>query len=229
MYRCFLYIAIALSIPTNIASAYIWDLANDFSATNNPNGIWQYGGTSNQNYPGPGGDFSLYRFPGERGSNFDFWYGGDTANVDPNVFHNGTLAPQNALGYTLQPNQAAMSVFSGTSIYRWIAPTTGGFSIDVDFIAMNTEPFEVGVFVNKAPLFNARLDTQEQMAAFEAQVFMSSGDTLDFVGKSATNRGVLGVDATIIAVPEPTPSLLVGFSCVAWTLYRTRCRKLSKL
>ena len=220
--RTLITVAICLS-PFEFASAVVFDLADDFSATANPNGAWQYG-SSTASYPEVAQPFSIYSLPTTRGSAFDFWVHSLQA-ADPNVFHNDAATAASSFGYTLQPNQAAFNCAGSSSIYRWIAPSAGAYSIQADFVALDGGQPHLYVVSNGTVLFETILTAQDMTAEFDTLQLVDAGAPVDFVLKSAGGfLAVTGIDATITNVPVPEPSsvALLAVGSMLAVLRRTK-------
>jgi hypothetical protein len=116
-----------------VADAATYVAANDFSTTNNPNGVWQYGLKTTLGSP-----FILLDTPTRRGTDLDFW---TNSNNEPSVFHNANATPTSAFSdFTLQPNQTAFHPGQAGefSIFRWTAPNDGTYALHADFVGLGS-------------------------------------------------------------------------------------------
>src|SRR4051795_4069447 len=84
-----------------VVSGQVFDPAADFSATNNPNGVWRYGRTNTL------GSSFLADTSQQDPSGLSFWVGGVTTGSPPGSFpyvaHNGTNSTITYLGYLPYP------------------------------------------------------------------------------------------------------------------------------
>lgn len=106
-----------LSLMPTTAHAQTWDLYNDFSTTNNPNGAWTYGAYTDAAHT----VFSIY--PSETSNILGpEWYG-FVSDINPNTSGSGAFG--------ISPGTVSLASDSGTPVARWTAPTTGIYTIDV--------------------------------------------------------------------------------------------------
>lgn len=188
------------------SAAPVYDVAADFSVTNNPSGVWTYGETN-----GFGGAFTKFTDSGTT-STIDFWRGANPAFGTPVLYHNNSVTPFTSGSVSYGPFEAGFhpGVGDRDTTYRFTAPTSGLYAFNGRFFGQDTvgTTTEVRLFVNSlqqgAPIdvtgFGAP-STQLRASTFT----LAAGDFLDI---SVGNRGSVfndstGLAVTISAVPEP--------------------------
>ncbi len=115
--------------------------------------------------------------------------------LEPNVTHNGTQAPINALGVHWEPGR--LSLHPGPvgefCVLRWTAPADGTISLSAKFISIAEKATtDVHVLHTGKPIFASliNLEGQGMQTPFAADVAVKAGDTLDFaVGRGNGNYG----------------------------------------
>jgi len=202
------------------ASAVTFNAANDFSATNNPNGTWSYGYETTL-----GGAFNLYPNSGQRVPGLDIWINNAIAiSGDPVVFHNGTSSPITFGSVTVQPGQLGFHPGPNGqySIVRWTAPSTDSYSLatvfsGLDFVGPTST--DVHVLKNGTSLFNGEVTGfgSSSDVNFSDTFTVAIGDTIDFAVGYGTNGNYYydstGLDAVITSTntPDvPEPSTIAG-------------------
>ena len=143
----------SLGLAVRSVSAQNYNVANDFSTTSNPNGVWSYGYISS-------GDLNMSNF-----TLFNTPAWSNNGNSDPNVYHNPGAAVNassaDAYNY-IAANAVLMGPYQGPSDIRWTAPQSG--LIDLQSSAENVQSccgtravnYDV-VFDNNAPAFSQNL------------------------------------------------------------------------
>lgn len=199
-----------LAAVTSVA-AQRWSAADDFSPSSNPNGAWAYGYQTSL-----GGAFSLYNVPTTLGTGLNYWTPG-SLGVDPNLLHNPSASPVAAFDFIVQPGQAAFHPGpSGQfSVFRWIAPSDGLYSIQADFVGLGaSSTTDVHVMVNGVPLFNQFINGQGTTAGFDIERPLVAEDTVDFAVGFGSNGNFVsdttGINAIITAITEPTSFVWIG-------------------
>lgn len=207
-----------LGFAASPSLAITFDAAADFSVTNNPNGVWQYGWSSTL-----GSDFNLYTSAGiDAGLNF--WrYPPITYLGAPAVWHNGTGSLIENGTVSTQAGQMAFHPGPNGqySIVRWTAPETGNYSLatafaGADFVGPTTT--DVHVLHNSTSLFNDFVNGFGTPSAksFASTLSVVAGDTIDFA--VGFGNGNFYFDSTSLAatistatppenVPEPASTL----------------------
>jgi hypothetical protein len=219
-----------LLLPATFA-AQIWNTANDFSAVNNPNGVWQYGYESTL-----GGALILYNVPTTLGTGLNYWTSSNTgADPNPNVSHNPSTSPVAAFDFVSQPNETQFhpGASGQFSVFRWTAPFAGMFSIQADFVGLgNSSTTDLHILVNGSSVFDGAINGKGMTTAFNSTQSFVAGSTVDFaVGFGADGNyfsDTTGIDATIrSSVPEPgsTFLLLLGSVGAVFSLRRMFSRQ----
>jgi len=187
-------------------AAQIWNAADQFSPANNPSAAWQYGYQTNL-----GGVFIAYNAPSSLGTPLNYWTSSDIG-INPNVSHNPTSNAQAVADFVLQPNHTAFHPGPNGqfSIYRWTAPSTGGFAIHADFVGLGLRSAtDLHVLVNGTPVFNGALNGQGTTTAFDTTNSLTTGGTVDFaVGFGSSQdyfNDTTGINAIITALQQPVP------------------------
>lgn len=174
----------------NSESGKLYDLGADFSLTNNPNGVWQYG-FSNTESLAPG-EFRLMKFANTT-KPIGFWHPDATdGGYYPYIAHHSatSLLVTDGGGWALRPGEVALEASNSGqySLIRFTAPESGTYRVTATFTGLH-----VGVSTTDAHvLHNAD-------SLFDAQIEGYGGDTSlrTIVGKSptATYNGVVQVKA----------------------------------
>ncbi|HZL35405.1 MAG TPA: dockerin type I domain-containing protein [Tepidisphaeraceae bacterium] len=206
-----------------------WDLAKDFSATQNPNGPWLYGTTS---YGGAGGGAlgeifmpgpaTASQSPGA-GGDYDF-YGGlqyfPTGYNSPDIIiANGLIIPAGAI--SLQPPNTAGTAPAAS----WTAPADGNYYINATFQAYDGATTDVHIFErpHNSPsgysLWDGAINGfgSIQNYAPGSPIHLQAGDSLDFAvgygsnGNNASdNTGLSVTIGQAPAVQETRPAYDLG-------------------
>jgi hypothetical protein len=207
-----------ICLASNLCFATIWDVAADFSATNNPNGVWSYGWSSELTSA-----LNLYSYPGKFDDMvpIDVWAASDVPYSTPNVSHNGTgsivtthpTIKWETGQFALHPGE-----FGEYSHACWTAPYAGTFDIVSTFtgIDIGTTTTDVHVLLihnnNSISLFNegVNINGYGNTSPFSKTVSVGMGDIIDFAvgyGNGNHTRDTTALSATII--PEPATLLLL--------------------
>ena len=129
------------------------DVALDFSPTNNPNGVWQYGWSDTLSSP-----FVLSTHPAVR-DGIDTWRGDLAPDGNPGEYHNGTTSVI-VLGDTspMEPGQFALHPGPGGeyAIVRYVAPQAGEAFIASAFAGLDLfgTTTDVHVLLNGTSIFD---------------------------------------------------------------------------
>jgi hypothetical protein len=195
----------------------LWDLAEHFSATENPNGSWSYGygawgGTTFVPLPPASDIFGLSGLNG-------WWLASDPIQL-PVLAKNTTQAPIDVFGSILPAGDVlaypgATASGADIAIARWIAPATGIYNISATWTRLDPMMSSTMAHVYKnlagtpQELFWA--STSELPSVYlDAGVALSAGDTLDFMvyaaGGGPNNDGI-GLAVKITGGPDVALSI----------------------
>lgn len=204
------------------ASGIVYDAAADFSAANNPNGVWSYGAQQQL-----GGTFTAYsRTKVESGN--PTWYELDTFliysqvwGIEPWIAYDGVsshlLMHPGVITYPYDLYDKLPY-----SVLRWTAPADGMYAVDARFFGFGFANFQPGtttdvhVLLNNVALLDAYIVGPSAEQLFVGNRFFAAGETLDFAVGPATDVGPLydyqgdltGLSLSVTAVPEPATALL---------------------
>lgn len=207
--------AIVLLATCSAAQASTYNLATDFSADANPNGVWSYGGKERIE-GAPVGAFLLatvaYSGGLPYGGGYFGWNDGLNSawkNVD------GPGSP-----YGIGIGQVSISSdSSATSTVRWTAPKEGTIDLDGYFGWGDYGVGHRGVFFNNTQQFG---ETSSPAYSFSTTLAVSTGDFIDLTVWDGGAGGNTPVDATITYVPEPTTMVTLAVGSLSLLLRRKR-------
>jgi hypothetical protein len=198
-------VLVAACLVAVSAQAQAYDAAADFSATNNPNGVWSYGWSQKL-----GSAFNLIATPQVIGG-LDTWRSDIYLpfTYDPAVFHNGTsdsIYLSNTVLYL--PGQLGFhpGPFGEYAVIRWTAPADGIIAIQAGFVGLDfvgPTTTDVHVLYNEASIFDGEVTGfgEGSGPSFRTIVYVAAGDTIDFAvgdGDDGTyNYDSTGIDAII--------------------------------
>ena len=202
-----------LSLPllslAAFGSADTWNLANDFSFTSNPNGVWTYGAlTSTGFHP----DLS-HSTPSV--TVFQGWtYDGNT-----NLWKNVTTSTQ----FGTNPGEVALQSYNYLSAIadaRWTAPYDGNFSFDVIFNALTDHNLDYGLNLDGVAQTPSSNGGGMITYGFN-NVSLRAGETLDAYSSYSSDREL---DFTVVGQPTPEPASLavLGVGALAVLLRRRK-------
>ena len=174
--RIALAACLLLALLPKVSHSEVWNLANDFSGTQNPTGAWSYGWRNTGNDP-----FILYTdttpSPGCPDAGIEFWsYNIDNGN--PFVSHNPFPYPVNcgydypALAVYIQPGPAQECVI------RWTAPYDMQVHLAASFLGIDIGSKTVRIYHNGVELFSRDLHGQEG-TDYAATIDCRAGDVID--------------------------------------------------
>lgn len=207
------------SSSSQASNAPTWNIASDFSLSNNPNGQWQYGLASTA-----GGTITLFlrkqeaQEPISTGGSIEGWAGENkqdlnyfpfirkfngTAGTDVSILTNGTpVITQKAGGIVMHPWHTSYAVA------QWTANSSGKYEISAKFYSAQVYPdttatTEVGVYKNGTELFKDDLDTLKKITEWSTDknyIDIQAGDIINvYVGPGNSNmtEDSTGVDFSI--------------------------------
>jgi len=219
---------IAIARP---AAAQTYSAAGNFSNSSDPNGAWSYGWSTTL-----GSAFTLdtsnttaaYGLTGLGG-----WFAGASPEGVPSALRNNTASPITLGSFTTyQPGQLALNMNgSQYSIVRWTAPSTGQFSVTATFSGLSSigDTSDVHVQTNGVSVFDSFVNGSPSPTNYSATLTLVSGEHVDFAVGFGSNgndhEDTTGLDATIVAVPEPATLSLAGLGLGCLFALRFRKRK----
>ena len=208
-------IILGLVIASAAAShAQTWDLKNDFSFTNNPNGAWQYG-----RYDGAGNFFvntaptTFFGF----GTGWDGLGGSGRPFVGVNTSGSGSSG---ALAGQVFVHPDFVSNPTSSAGIHWVSPTSQTIHVSGTFYQGDTNSVSEFITLNRTTSVDSRID-QFLDFNFSFDISVAGGDFLDFyVGTNTAsnpNSATTPIDIHITAstVPEPASFAVLGLGAVA--------------
>jgi hypothetical protein len=193
-----------------VGAGALYDAADDFSASENPNGVWSYGFIP---APGPYTDLTLYDQPVQE-SGLDVWRHSVVQSLGaPSMAHNGTPDTINVLDLTIEPGE--LLIHPGEqgqeATVRFTAPSNEDLLVEAAFIVADppggcTTTVDVHVRKNGVSLFDGYVDgnvsaqDSEQLITI---VSVAAGDVVDFV--AGYGNGNFGCDNTQLEASLSTP------------------------
>ena len=199
---------VAVCLASNLCFANTFDVAADFSATNNPNGVWSYGWSSTLT-----STLNLYSNHGKFDDTIpvDVWLGSNFSDT-PSVAHNRTGRPITHRTITWQPGQ--FSLHPGESgeysHVRWTAPDAGVSDIAAIFTGIDFNlgtTTDVHILHNGISLFDGLVNGLGNTSSFSITVTVGKGDIIDFAVGYGVNQSyycdTTALSATISFIPEP--------------------------
>jgi hypothetical protein len=206
----FLSVLALFLFPARVGAELVWDVANDFSASSNPTGVWSYGWKAT-----PGGTLNLYdtvgRFSENMGSELwmDSSHADDAYRHTPDVYKN--FGPTTAYG--VLPGEVAIhpSWLNEPSVIRWTSPITGQISVTGSFGAGDSGAMSYFIYVGNTQIFYKPLDPGSEPFSFTQAV--TAGTTIDFMVGEAYWYGSTPLHATIQELPTvPIPGAIFLFA-----------------
>lgn len=218
--------ALGLSLATAQAATLTYDVANDFSAINNPNGAWSFGTFS-------GSTFNAFSAPSVHHGVIQRWNG---ASSDPSVDYNpsdSTVVASDWGTITWAPHAVLLNPYGGAAVARWTATTAGTADLNAVFTEAQVAgtPPSVTIYRNNTQewTYGAWItgSTSDSTTATLSGLSVAAGDTIDFV-VSQNGSKTIRLAATITEtthVPEPSTLLLVATGLLGLMAYAWRKRR----
>jgi hypothetical protein len=200
-------VAVLVAKGETVQAARVFDVAGDFSKTNNPNGEWSYGWSGTLGSP-----FILSTDASVR-EGLDTWRGNIAGDGNPAVYHNGTgstillagsvpYAP-GEFGFHPGPN-------GENGLVRWTAPEPGLVSIASAFTGQGARTTtDVHVLHNGLSIFDGLVEGFGNGTNFETSFTVLQADTIDFAVGYGSNSYIgdstsLAATLQLVTVPEPS-------------------------
>jgi hypothetical protein len=223
-----MFVVAALGLITNLQATVVWNVQNDFSATNNPAGAWTYGYYSWVDTPSTWGAMTTAEHPWGI-SVLDSWTK-VAGSGDPKVIHNPTTS-NFTLGSGNPPVTPNMILWNADpaaavdGVVRWTAPASGTFDVNAAASCWQTAsgPDVVfGIYHNDTLLYQEVGPTHSYIAS----VTMAAGDHLDFANQYIGGHCPLAsLGVTISGVPEPSTLAILSMGMFTFMAYAWRKRK----
>jgi thiol-disulfide isomerase/thioredoxin len=197
---------IAVCLASNLCFATTFDVAADFSATNNPNGVWSYGWSSTLTSA-----FNLYPNHGKFDEKIpvDVWAGPNLPDT-PIAVHNGSGSPISHPTIIWQPGQFSLhpGQIGEYSHARWTAPDAGIFDIDAMFTGIDLLGTTTDVYVlhNGISIFDGLVNGLGNKSSFSTTVTVGKGDIIDFAVGYGNNQSHT-CDTTALSATISKPSI----------------------
>jgi hypothetical protein len=220
------YLAALLLMAAPPVSASTWDVTSQFSASANPNGVWEYAYEQGTSYEPSGGSFTLMT---PNGASTGWTIVGNVLGT-PGIWKNFglTTSPQN-----VAPGQVALhpgfDTDTALTVARWTSPISGTVNVSGFFGAGDIGVMSYYILYNNNytnRILSDLNDPNTKTFSFNQSVY--AGDTIDFVVGPNTNGsyyyGSTPLDATITTVPIPGALWLLGSGLLGLTGWR-RIRK----
>lgn len=195
-----------------------YDNANDFSVTQNPNGVWSYG----YSYA-LGAAFQPFTVSASSSNGAQSWFTPNLPDLGTLVYRNASLDPLSLSTATVGGLEAGFHPGMETlAIFRFTAPSAGLYNVEASFFTHDSSATGVDVHVLKdggTSLFSAPVahSGAYSFAFWSGSVTLAAGSTLDFaVGNAgsylhdATGLGVQISGIQVASVPEPQTYALLG-------------------
>ena len=199
-------------------SISVFDVAADFSRSDNPNGVWSYGWSLHLGTP-----FVLSTDARVR-EGIDSWRGNRVADGNPGAYHNGTGSAI-VLGGTALYDSGQFGLHPGPSgeygVVRWTAPASGRVSLASEFVGQDLlgTTTDAHILHNNVHVFDSLIEGLGSSASLNIEIMMLVGDTLDFAIGFGRNGSYFN-DSTGLAaritlndglapIPEPSTFILV--------------------
>lgn len=172
--RIILAACMILGVCPGASQGEVWNFADDFSMTQNPNGAWSFGWRTAANQP-----LTIYADQGTQCNVTEGWLY-FIADYCPSVYHNPHDYPVTCLTMTMQPHQAGFSPGPAQqSVVRWTAPGPQTAHLTVHFESLDWGTRRVYVYVNGSQKFTTILNSDGQTADYSTTMAVQTGDVVD--------------------------------------------------
>ena len=206
-------VPLAQADPVQVAN-----VASDFSATANPNGVWRYGWSLLLGSP-----LILSTTPRTRGG-LDTWPGDRAPDGNPAAYHNGTEGTI-VLGGSARFEPGQFGLHPGPdgeyAVVRYIAPAATTVSLASAFTGQDLSgtTTDVHVLLNGLSLFDGFVEGfgSRSTVAFNRTLSLNNGDAIDFAVGFGRNGSFFNDSTAVAAVirsptPVPEPATLTLLS-----------------
>ena len=164
------------------------DVARDFSAAQNPNGVWSYREVSDSaslsSYDPAGAALMPTAGTGAHGGRIAFWAA--QASMGNNRTDEFVVIPSGGSQYDWLPRAQGWSPGPGSErpVFRWTAPAAGRYAISANFTNSDTTPTSTSVHVRHGAvaLFDGIVSTYRgDGLSHTSTINAAAGDTVDFL------------------------------------------------
>ena len=157
-----------------VSQGEVWNLANDFSATQNPNGAWSFGWRETPEQP-----LTLYVDNWDHYCDLDPWMY-FIAYFCPQVQHNPHDYPVVCTTITLDPHKVMFHPGPAQqSVVRWTSPGNQDVALAAHFVSIDTGSKIVHVYHNGSVLFSVTLEDLGETADYVTTITCQMGDVID--------------------------------------------------
>lgn len=184
-----------------VSNGEVWNLADDFSATQNPNGAWSFGWRETPVQP-----LILYVDNWTHYCDVESWMH-FIEYFDPEVQRNPHDYPVSCGTFTLDPHKVMFHPGPAQqSVVRWTSPNDQDVTLAVHFASIDTGSKIVYVYVNGLELYSATLDGLGTTGDYTATLPVHAGDVVDCaVGPISFFYDSTQIDV-ILETTDPTPA-----------------------
>jgi hypothetical protein len=215
-------VTVEMLYVASAAQAETWDAAIDFSASNNPNGVWKYGWSSTL-----GGTFQQLTYPLAYNESVDVWIPSSGDSIVPNVGqnHSDNIVIDFINCITWQPNQMFFhpGQYGERAVVRWVAPQDASLSISCAFSGLDQGGIgcpggctsDVHVLHNNVSLLDGDVIGYGAGSGpnWSLLTSVAAGDTIDFVVGYGSNGSYIddctSIVAQITVIPEPSTFIML--------------------
>jgi hypothetical protein len=157
-----------------VSHGEVWNLTDDFSGTQNPNGAWSYGSRATPEEP-----LTLFTCNTPLGG-CDIWWWWD-CHRNPGVWDNFHDYPVHCLStYDYQPHTTYFHPDSTKqTVIRWTAPQDMTVQLAAHFVICDYGSDIVRVYANGTELFSATISSLWQTTDYATSRTVQSGDVIE--------------------------------------------------
>jgi hypothetical protein len=189
-----------------VSQGEVWNLADDFSATQNPNGAWSYGWRPSAEEP-----LTLYTDHDYFCSDLEPWVKYFEVWC-PNVIRNPHDYPITCQTFVIQPHKALFHPGPAQqSVVRWTAQSDDSVTVTAHFLSIDIGSKIVFILADGMELYEATLDGLGTTADYSGTIPVHAGSTVE----CAVSPISFYYDSTQIDFVVETTEPPVGACCFA--------------